>query len=95
MVDGINVNYISYYKSYDGPNNKDMMNIEYFHKRNIIALNSFSQEELDNFYLTFCNIILTNTDFSGIYTENNYIYRSVLDYYWYWFLFINRWFIYY
>lgn len=81
MVDGINVNYISYDKSYDGPNNKDMMNIEYFHKRNIITLNSFSQEELDNFYLTFCNIILTNTDFSGIYTENNYIYRSVLEYF--------------
>lgn len=80
LVDGISVNYVSYDTCCYGPNNKDMMNIEYFYKRNIIASNHFILQELDNFYLTFCNIILGNTELD-IYTGNNYIYRSVLEYF--------------
>ena len=60
--------------------NSSLVNIEYYQKLNKINNSQFTKDELDNFYITFCNFILNNT-MLDIYTENNYIYLSVLKYY--------------
>jgi hypothetical protein len=68
------------YKNYLYEEKHDI-DIEYLYKLNMIYENKFSQGELDNFYSTFCKIILDNVkeiDYSNI---NNYIYLSVLEYY--------------
>lgn len=60
--------------------NTSLVNIEYYEKLNKINNSQFGKDELDNFYITFCKFILDNT-MLDIYTENNYIYLSVLQYY--------------
>ena len=50
-------------------NNKDISNIDYFYKMNKMNDYVYSSEELDNFYMTFCNIILENTSFRSLQTE--------------------------
>lgn len=49
-------------------------------KRNIVHDYSFSEEELRNFYKTFCSIIKLYSE-HDILTQNNQIYDKVLDYY--------------
>lgn len=75
----VSVNYVDYsnteYDTYTA-----VSNLKYYEKLNLLANSNFSKEELDNFYLTFCNFIKTNTELD-IYTENNYIYLNVLNYF--------------
>jgi hypothetical protein len=85
-------NYIYYTKEYgiepntvdwsrmSNDSNSSLVNIEYYEKLNKINNSQFTKDELDNFYITFCKFILDNT-MLDIYTENNYIYLSVLQYY--------------
>lgn len=61
-------------------NNKDISNIDYFYKMNKMNDYTYSSEELDNFYMTFCNIILENTSLN-IYAQDDYIYYNVLNYF--------------
>lgn len=61
----------------------DVINFDYYNKLNKLLVSSFTESEFDNFYLTFCNIILKNstiTDDMMLYDNNN-IYKIVLEYY--------------
>ena len=62
---------------------KDYSNIEYFNEKNNLLTNTFSEEELNNFYSNFCNIILKHTKITPemMAAGNNPIYKLVLDYY--------------
>lgn len=57
----------------------DNINIEYYLKLNEINNFEFNIEELNNFYITFCNIILDNAYINDISNEY-YIYKTVLEY---------------
>ena len=47
-----------YWKSLTGELYEDYNNIEYFNEKNNMLTNKFSEDELNNFYSTFCSIIL-------------------------------------
>lgn len=57
----------------------DNINIEYYIKLNEINNFEFNIEELNNFYITFCNIILDNAYINDTSNEY-YIYKTVLEY---------------
>lgn len=61
----------------------DLTNYDYYIKLNKILNCDFSEEELNNFYITFCKIILENTEISNdiLVHGNNSIYKQVLEYY--------------
>ena len=62
---------------------RDYKNLEYFNEKNKLSLNTFTEDELDNFYSTFCKIILKYTKISDLLKDsgNNTIYNLVLNYY--------------
>lgn len=62
---------------------KDYNNLEYFAEKNKILDHTYSEDELNNFYSTFCKIILEETLISDetMLTGNNQIYKHVLNYY--------------
>ena len=62
---------------------KDYNNLDYFNEKNKLLDNVFSEDELNNFYSTFCGLILKNTQISDMLrsTGNNPIYDLVLNYY--------------
>lgn len=57
-------------------------NIEYLIENNYIKGFNYTKDELDNFYMTFCKVILDNTQFlvTGADTTNS-IYKATLEYY--------------
>lgn len=57
----------------------NLLNLEYYMKLNDMNTFEFSKEELDNFYITFCNTILNNAYVDNTSNEY-YIYKSVLEY---------------
>jgi hypothetical protein len=61
----------------------DLTNYDYYIKLNKILECEFSEEELNNFYITFCKIILENKEISNdiLVHGNNSIYKQVLEYY--------------
>lgn len=62
---------------------KDYGDLDYFNERNKILTNTFSEDELNNFYSTFCGIILKYTKIlpETLASGNNMIYKQVLTYY--------------
>jgi len=62
---------------------KDYRNLEYFNEKNNLLNNTFSDDELNNFYSTFCSTILKYTRISDdkLVEGNNQIYNIVLNYY--------------
>ena len=62
---------------------KDYGDLEYFNERNKILTNTFSEDELKNFYSTFCGLILKHTKISDdkLSEGNNMTYKQVLTYF--------------
>ena len=62
---------------------KDYTNLDYFNEKNKLLTNTFSEDELNNFYSTFCGLILKHTKISDETraSGNNPIYDLVLHYY--------------
>ena len=62
---------------------KDYTDLEYFNEKNKLLDNTFSEDELNNFYSTFCGLILKHTKISDEKrsTQRNNIYDQVLHYY--------------
>ena len=72
-----------YWDDLSGEEFKDYQNLEYFNEKNNILNNTLSEDELNNFYSTFCSIILEYTKISEnkLIEGNNQIYNLVLNYY--------------
>ncbi len=62
---------------------KDYTNLEYFNERNNLLNLTYDEETLKNFYASFCQIILDNTQISDErrLQGNNPVYDMVLKYY--------------
>ena len=62
---------------------KDYTNLIYYNKKNKIRDFKFSEDELNNFYSTFCKVILNDTLIKEEErnTTNNQIYNTVLNYF--------------
>ena len=62
---------------------KDYNNLEYFNEKNNLLTNKFSEEELNNFYSTFCATILKYTKINEdkMLSSKNQIYNLVLNYF--------------
>ncbi len=64
---------------------KDYTNLNYFNKKNKLLENTYSEDELNNFYQGISNIILSNTTIynnSEVFNKSkNQIYDKVLNYY--------------
>jgi hypothetical protein len=62
---------------------KDYNNVDYFNEKNNLLTNTFSEDELNDFYSNFCKLILKYTRITPemLSTGNNPIYKLVLDYY--------------
>ena len=72
-----------YWNDLSGEIFKDYHNLEYFNEKNHLLNNTLSDDELNNFYSTFCNTILKYTRISEekLAEGNNQIYNIVLNYY--------------
>lgn len=73
-----------YWKDLSGEMYENYNNLEYFNEKNNLLNNVYSDDELNNFYSTFCSIILEFTkikDTDEYYTSQNQIYDLVLNYY--------------
>lgn len=72
-----------YWKSLTGELYEDYNNIEYFNEKNNMLTNKFSEDELNNFYSTFCSIILKYTKITDnlLLDSRNQIYSLVLNYF--------------
>lgn len=73
----------TYYWETIGTNNKDLDNINYFYRRNIVIESDYTEDEINNFYSTFCKVILNAADGRGIQnadTLKNQIYKAVLEF---------------
>ena len=79
-IDSIVQNTIDYVDLSD-TNNKDFSNISYFIGQNDFIDFEYTEEELDNLYSTFFDIILTNTTFTDYTYGVNAIYKAVMEYY--------------
>ena len=64
---------------------KDYTNLDYFNKKNSLLNGTYSEDELNNFYQNFCNIIIANSTIQNhpelFNTQKNQIYDKVLNYY--------------
>lgn len=62
---------------------KDYSNIEYYYNKNKLAANTYSEEQLNDFYATFASIILeyTQIDDETRATPKNQVYELVLKYF--------------
>lgn len=62
---------------------KDYSNLDYFNERNKLLDNTFSEDELSNFYSTFCKLILKYTQIGDEKKNegNNKVYDLVLNYF--------------
>ena len=72
-----------YWKVLNGEIYEDYTNIEYFNEKNNMLTNKFSEDELNNFYSTFCSIILKYTKITDnlLLDSKNQIYNLVLNYF--------------
>ena len=72
-----------YWKPLTGELYEDYNNIEYFNEKNNMLTNKFSEDELNNFYSTFCSIILKYTKITDnlLLDSRNQIYNLVLNYF--------------
>ena len=72
-----------YWNDLSGEVFKDYNNMQYFNEKNNLLTNKFSEEELNNFYSTFCAIILKYTKINEdkMLSSKNQIYNLVLNYY--------------
>ena len=72
-----------YWKPLTGELYEDYNNIEYFNEKNNMLTNKFSEDELNNFYSTFCSIILKYTKITDnlLLDSRNQIYSLVLNYF--------------
>lgn len=72
-----------YWKLLTGELYEDYNNIEYFNEKNNMLTNKFSEDELNNFYSTFCSIILKYTKITDnlLLDSRNQIYSLVLNYF--------------
>ncbi len=72
-----------YWKPLTGELYEDYNNIEYFNEKNNMLTNKFSEDELNNFYSTFCSIILKYTKITDnlLLDSKNQIYSLVLNYF--------------
>ena len=72
-----------YWKDLSNEPYSDYTNLEYFAEKNNLKENTYSEDELNNFYSTFCNIILEYAKLSDDkpLEGNNPIYKLVLEYY--------------
>lgn len=73
----------SYFDDLSSTPYKDYTNLEYYNKKNNLRDNKYSEEELLNFYVNFCKIILEDTTITEekIYSGKNQIYNKVLNYF--------------
>lgn len=64
---------------------KDYTNLNYFNKKNQLVDNTYSEDQLNNFYQTFCSLILSNSTIQNnsiiFNKQKNQIYNKVLNYY--------------
>lgn len=62
---------------------KDFTDLDYFNEKNKLLTNTFTEEELENFYANFCKLILKHTKIGDDVRlqGNNPIYDLVLRYY--------------
>lgn len=72
-----------YWKDLTNEPYADYTNLEYFAEKNNLLDTTFSEDELNNFYSTFCSIILKYSKISPekLLEGNNPIYKLVLEYY--------------
>ena len=72
-----------YWRDLSGEVYSDYTNLEYFMEKNNLTNNTYSEDELNNFYSTFCAIILKYTKITDdqLLEGNNPIYKLVLEYY--------------
>ena len=72
-----------YWKPLTGELYEDYNNLEYFNEKNNMLTNKFSEDELNNFYSTFCSIILKYTKITDnlLIDSRNQIYSLVLNYF--------------
>ena len=72
-----------YWKPLTGELYEDYNNLEYFNEKNNMLTNKFSEDELNNFYSTFCSIILKYTKITDnlLLDSRNQIYSLVLNYF--------------
>ena len=72
-----------YWKDLSGEIYEDYNNLVYFNEKNNALTNKFSEDELNNFYSTFCSIILKYTKISDslLLDSKNQIYNLVLNYF--------------
>lgn len=72
-----------YWKDLSGEIYENYNNIEYFNEKNNLKDTVFSEQELNDFYSTFCGLILkyTRIDPERLASGNNPIYNLVLNYY--------------
>ena len=73
-----------YWKDLSGEIYEDYNNLEYFNEKNNLLTNIFDEDTLNNFYSTFCSIILEHSKImnTDVYNEQrNQIYNLVLNYY--------------
>lgn len=72
-----------YWKDLSNEPYSDYTNLEYFAEKNNLTENTYSEDELNNFYSTFCSIILEYAKLSDekLLEGNNPIYKLVLEYY--------------
>lgn len=69
------------YTDLSDTNNKDFTNIWYFINKNDFLDYEFTEDELNNLYSTFFEIILDNTTFTDYIYGTNAIYKHVMDFY--------------
>lgn len=72
-----------YWKDLSGEPYQDYTNLEYFMEKNNLVNNEYPIDDLNNFYSTFCSIILEYSKISDelLAEGNNPIYNLVLNYY--------------
>jgi len=72
-----------YWKDLTGEIYQDYNNLEYFNEKNHLLNNTYSDDELNNFYSTFCSLILEYTKIPEdvLVDSRNQIYNLVLNYY--------------
>jgi len=72
-----------YWKPLTGEIYEDYNNLDYFNEKNNLLTNTFSEDELNNFYSTFCSLILEYTKIpEDVLSESkNQIYNLVLNYF--------------
>lgn len=78
-----NLDITKYWEDISNESYSKYIDISYFNGKNKLFDNTFSEEDLNNFYSTFCRFILELSNISDdlLVTGNNMIYKQVLGYY--------------